>query len=178
MLLGQIIEPVCIDACLPDGSIKAVTFPTELIQDKEYLVVYFYPADFTSICPTEVLAFHAQLHEFAELNTAVVAVSCNTAYVHAAWKRTPKNEGGLGTSINHPILADPCRSLAERLDVLIPGRNLATRGLFVLNQSGEVLYESRHDTKTARSVSEVISLIRDLSEVLNTTGKRVRVDSI
>ena len=178
MLLGTFIDPIELEASLPNETVQTVKFPVDLVNDCDYLVVYFYPADFTSICPTELLAFHSQMAEFDALKTAVAAVSCNTPFSHSVWKRTPKSQSGLGTAINHAILADPDRRLAKVFDVLLPTRNLATRGLFVLSREGEVLFESRHDTKTARNVSDVVSIVRDLAKVHTTTGKRIRVDSI
>ena len=165
---------------MPDGSVDTVHFPTTFFEDPaiEFLVLYFYPGDFTSICATELLAFHDQLAAFHELGCGIVACSVNSAYVHGAWKRTPKQAGGLGTDINHPMLADVNQDLSVLFDVLIPKRNAATRGMFILNRNGQVIVEMRSDTKTARNVHEVLRVVQEIRKIsVSGNSKRERTES-
>ena len=163
MILNTLTPPITVEACFPDNSIGSITFPNDLYDTKtRYVVIYFYPGDFTSICATEVLAFHAAMSRFGELGVKLVACSTNGAETHAAWKTTPKLNGGLGTAVNHTMLSDTCRALSTFFDVLIPGRNIATRGLFIIGKDGRILLESRQDTKTPRCVETVEQWIRNL----------------
>ena len=175
MLIDTLIEPLLIESSGTGGSITTKLFPTEYFGHSELLVLYFFPGDFTSICATEVLAFHEQLDKFNQLAATPVGCSINNPYVHNAWKITPKTSGGLGTNVNHELLSDIAGHLAQKFDVLIPGRRVATRGLFVINREGKILYESRSDTKTARDVSAVLDLvgeIRKMTSLLPTKRER------
>ena len=176
MLLKTRIHPVSVPVCLPDNTTGSeATFPGDFFADgSQFLLVYFYPGDFTTICTTELIAFHEKLDAFADLDVSVVGCSTNGPEVHAAWKRTPKEAGGLGTQINHCLISDPDRHLARIFDVLIPSRNVATRGLFILDRNGEILFESRHDTKIARDISQILSTVADVRKIFADIPKRPR----
>jgi len=174
MLLKSFVEDQQVSVCFPDNSISETrSFPTDFFNSTNedtngLILLYFYLGDFTSICSMELLAFHRRYADFESLNCHVVACSVNGAEVHAAWKNTPKSKGGLGIQINHPVIADTNRSLCRAFDVLLPNRNVATRGWFLIHQSGEILIESRTDTKTARDVSQIFSMVSDVCKVLST----------
>ena len=179
MLLNTVIDSITTTGCFPDNSIREIEFPSHFLEykDAEFVLIYFYPGDFTSICATELLAFEQMDAEFTELGTIVVGCSVNGAEVHAAWKTTPKTDKGLGTMINHIPLADIDRQISKRFDVLIKDRNLATRGFFVLDKHAKVLVEHRSDTKTARDIMSILAILRDLKKI-NKDMKRDRDDSI
>jgi peroxiredoxin (alkyl hydroperoxide reductase subunit C) len=167
MLLKKRIQPVSVPVCLPDNTTSSqAVFPDDFLSDNtQFLLLYFYPGDFTTICTTELLAFHDKLDAFTDLGVCVVGCSTNGPEVHAAWKTTPKSAGGLGTQINHCLISDVNRSLSRSFDVLIANRNVATRGWFILDKDGVIVYESRHDTKVARDVSEIISTVKDIRKI-------------
>lgn len=166
MLLNSIVDDFKnVSVCFTDQSTGIVDFPsffTRVDESDRLTLLYFYPGDYTSICATEVLAFHAAHAEFEKRGVTVVGCSVNGPEVHAAWQRTPKINGGLGTCINHCVLSDIARELAKYFDVLIPTRNVATRATFILDKSGRVLYETRSDTKTARDVRNVLHVVDDI----------------
>lgn len=180
MLINMLIETSVVEVSFADKTIQSIDFPSSLFgsdDENEILVLYFYPGDFTTICVTEVLAFHALQEEFAAAGASLVGCSINTAHVHNAWKLRPREQGGLGALINHPMIGDHSGELARKFDVLIPKRNVATRGLFMINREGRVLFESRHDTKTARNVKEILEIVRDLRKIYR-NDKRERTDSL
>jgi alkyl hydroperoxide reductase subunit AhpC len=184
MLLKTTIDATPVSVCFSDYAIgEDIMFPSDFFHstgtmdtsdstDDELLLIYFYPGDFTTICVTELLAFHNRHGDFEHLNTRLVACSVNGPEVHAAWKRTPKANGGLGTAINHPIISDMNRVLSKQFDVLIPSRNQSTRGWFLLDRAGKILLESRTDTKTARDVSQILATVADVRRVLDMDRKR------
>jgi alkyl hydroperoxide reductase subunit AhpC len=178
MLINQLVSPIDIQYSTKDGEIGTMRFPDDFFNliDTEYIVLYFFPGDFTSICATEVLGFDRKVDAFRERGAIPVGCSINNPYVHNAWKQTPKSIGGLGTNISHPILSDISFELSKFFDVLIPKRSVATRGLFVINRDGCIVYESRSDTKTARNVSAIVELVADLRKLSN-TSKRERTAS-
>lgn len=179
MLLSSCIDEIQTEVCHSDDRVETCVFPKSFFDDSQisFLVLFFYPGDFTSICATELLAFHAQASVFKELGAAIVGCSTNGSQVHAAWKGTPKERGGLGTDIGYPILADVGRELCKRFDVHLVGRNVATRGLFIVDRNHRVLFEQRSDTKTARNVDDILAIVRELKKVTAAHPKRERADS-
>lgn len=174
MLLKTLINTVKVSACHADNkTVSDIVFPDMFISaNSQFLLLYFYPGDFTTICTTELLAFHDKLQAFNELGVTVVGCSTNGPEVHAAWKRLPKWAGGLGTAINHSLISDVDRELCRVFDVLLPTRNVATRGWFLLDRNREVLFESRNDTKTARDVSQILATVADIRRVCSEIPKR------
>ena len=176
MLLKTRIQPVSVPVCLPDNTTGSnASFPGDFLpDDSQFLLLYFYPGDFTTICTTELIAFHEKNDAFNQLGVSVVGCSTNGPEVHAAWKNTPKSSGGLGTPINHCLISDVDRNLCRQFDVLIPSRNVATRGWFILDRDGEILFESRNDTKIARDVSQILSTVADMCKMFANIPKRPR----
>ena len=97
--------------------------------------------------------------------------------MHAAWKRTPKEGGGLGIYIVYPILADVGRELCIWFDFHLVGRHVATRGLFIVDRNHRVLFEQRIDTKTARNVDDILASVRELKKITAANPKRERAES-
>jgi peroxiredoxin (alkyl hydroperoxide reductase subunit C) len=124
-----------------------------------------------------MLAFHQVQKVLSDLGVGLVGCSTNGPETHQAWQQTPKERGGLGTVLSYPVLSDVSRELSQRFDVLIRGRNVATRGLFVIDRDYRIVYEQRSDTRTARDTSHLIGLIREIRRVTKTLLKRDRSSS-
>ncbi len=125
-----------------------------------YLVLFFYPLDFTFVCPTEILAFNERLSEFHELNAAVVGCSIDSEFVHLAWSRTPQADGGV-EGLRLPLLADVNRDVARSYGVLLE-EGMAARGLFLIDREGIVRSITIHDLPLGRSVDEALRVLRAL----------------
>ncbi len=140
---------------MPDNTFKEVSLSD---YKGKYVILYFWPADFTFVCASETIAFHKQMNEIADRGCAVLGVSCDTEFVHKAWKTTDKSHGGLGTPINHPLLADVNKEIAKMYDVLLPC-GLPVRGVFIIDKAGKVRVEMKNDLPLGRNVDEVIRLL-------------------
>ncbi len=127
----------------------------------QYVVLFFYPLDFTFVCPTELHAFQEKLEEFKKLNAEIVGCSVDSPYSHLAWLSTPKSEGGI-QGVEYPILADLNKSIAESYGVLIPREGIAYRGLFLIDREGIVRHQVVNDLPIGRSVDEVLRTLQAL----------------
>ncbi|MDP3981340.1 MAG: peroxiredoxin [Chlamydiota bacterium] len=127
-------------------------------QGKQYVVLFFYPLDFTFVCPTEIIAFSDQVKEFEKRNTQLIGVSIDSHYTHLAWKNTPRNAGGLG-DIQYPLVADLNKSIARDYGVLLENAGIALRGLFLIDKDGTIRHQTINDLPLGRNVDEVIRLI-------------------
>jgi peroxiredoxin 2/4 len=128
-----------------------------------YTLLFFYPLDFTFVCPTEIIAFSDRIGEFLERNVQVVGVSVDSEFSHLAWKETPRAEGGLGT-IHYPLVSDLKKEIAAAYDVLAPD-GTAYRGLFLIDQNGVVRHALVNDHPLGRSVDEALRTIDALQHV-------------
>jgi alkyl hydroperoxide reductase subunit AhpC len=142
-------------ACMPDNSFKEVSLSDF---KGKYVIIYFWPADFTFVCASETIAFHKQMNDIADRGCVVLGVSCDTEFVHKAWKSTDKSHGGLGTPINHPLVADVNKEISKMYDVLLPC-GLPVRGVFIIDREGKVRVEMKNDLPLGRNVDEVIRLL-------------------
>ncbi|KAJ8661228.1 peroxiredoxin [Lichtheimia ornata] len=124
----------------------------------KYVVLFWYPMDFTFVCPTEILAFSDRVKEFEALNTAVLAASCDSEFSHLAWINTPRKQGGLG-EMNIPILADKTKKVARDYGVLLEDAGVTLRGLFVISPEGVVRQITINDLPVGRNVDEVLRLV-------------------
>lgn len=124
----------------------------------KYVVLFFYPLDFTFVCPTELHAFQNSLSEFKQRNAEVVGCSIDSCYSHAAWLSTPKAKGGI-EGISYPILSDIHKTIARAYDVLKEDEGIAYRGLFLIDRDGIVRHQLINDLPLGRSVDEVIRLL-------------------
>lgn len=129
---------------------------------KDYLgknvVFFFYPLDFTFVCPTELHAFQEKLEEFEKRDTQVVACSVDSPYCHAAWLSTPKSKGGI-QGVTYPIVSDMNRDISEDYDVLIHNEGIAYRGLFIIDKNGVVRHQVVNDLPLGRNVDEVLRML-------------------
>ncbi|MBI3299749.1 MAG: peroxiredoxin [Elusimicrobia bacterium] len=133
----------------------------------KWLVMFFYPLDFTFVCPTEITAFSDRIDEFAKIGAEVVGCSVDSKYTHLAWINTARKEGGLG-DIKYPLLADVNKKIASDYGVLIEGAGIALRGLFLINPEGKVAYQVVHDLGVGRSVDETLRVIKAFQQVAKT----------
>jgi alkyl hydroperoxide reductase subunit AhpC len=123
----------------------------------KYTVLFFYPLDFTFVCPTEIIAFSDRIAEFEERNVQVVGVSIDSEYTHLAWKNTPRSQGGIG-DIHYPLVADVKKEIAQAYGVLHTD-GTAFRGLFLIDQQGIIRHTVVNDMPLGRSVSECLRMV-------------------
>lgn len=124
----------------------------------KYVLLFFYPLDFTFVCPTELHAFQEKLDQFKSRNCEVVGVSIDSHFSHMAWLRTPKNEGGI-EGVSYPIVADMTKSIAADYDVLKDDLGVAYRGLFLIDKEGIVRHQVVNDLPLGRSVDEALRMV-------------------
>ncbi|BBC22995.1 peroxiredoxin [Pseudanabaena sp. ABRG5-3] len=129
-------------------------------QHKKYVVLFFYPLDFTFVCPTEVLAFSDRYEEFAKLNTEVIGISVDSKYAHLAWIQTPLADGGLGGEIKCPLVSDLTKAIATKFNVLDPNAGIALRGLFIIDKAGIVQHATINNLAFGRSIDETIRTLK------------------
>uniref|UniRef100_A0A6M2DZ53 thioredoxin-dependent peroxiredoxin n=1 Tax=Xenopsylla cheopis TaxID=163159 RepID=A0A6M2DZ53_XENCH len=125
----------------------------------KYLVFFFYPLDFTFVCPTEILAFSDRIEEFRELNTEVVACSVDSHFTHLAWMNSPRKEGGLG-KINIPLLSDLSHTISKDYGVYLEDLGHTLRGLFIIDHRGILRQITMNDLPVGRSVDETLRLVQ------------------
>ncbi|KAF9585338.1 Peroxiredoxin-2 [Lunasporangiospora selenospora] len=124
----------------------------------QYVVLFFYPLDFTFVCPTEIIAFSEASERFKALNTAVLACSCDSEFSHLAWVNTPRNKGGLG-EMKIPIIADFTKKIATEYGVLKEDEGVAYRGLFIIDPKQVVRQITINDLPVGRNVDETVRLV-------------------
>ena len=162
----------------PDFSATAVINrefkPVSLSQYRgRWVVLFFYPLDFTFVCPTEIIAFSERHAEFEALNAQLLTASVDSEYSHLAWVNTARENGGLG-DIHIPMIADVTKSISAAYGVLLPEAGVALRGLFVIDPEGKVRQVTVNDLPIGRSVDETIRLLK----VTSTRGSTARRSSI
>lgn len=126
----------------------------------KYLVLFFYPLDFTFVCPTEVIAFNDRAEEFKALNTELVAVSVDSHFSHLAWVNTPRKNGGLGVETKMPILSDLKKTIAADYGCLTKNDDIALRALYIIDTKGVVRQITMNDLPVGRSVDETLRLVK------------------
>lgn len=151
----------------------------EAVNNNKKVLLFWYPKDFTFVCPTELHAFQAALGEFEKRNTVVIGASCDTAEVHFAWLNTAKDNGGI-EGVTYSILADSNRNLASTLGILdisneqyneetgvvtVEGDNVTYRATYIIDEEGTVQHESINNMPLGRNVNEYLRLIDALTHV-------------
>lgn len=129
-------------------------------QKNKYVVLFFYPLDFTFVCPTEVIAFSDRYDEFAKLNTEVIGISVDSKYAHLAWIQTSLADGGLGGDIKCPLVSDLTKAIATAFNVLVPTQGIALRGLFIIDKEGIVQHATINNLAFGRSIDETIRTLK------------------
>ena len=144
-------------ALLPDGTFKEISLSD---YKGKYVLLFFYPLDFTFVCPTEIIAFSEAIGEFEGLGVQVLGCSVDSHFSHLAWNATPRNKGGLG-GVKYPLISDLTKKIATDYDVLLDG-SVALRGLFLIDKQGIVRHQLVNDLPLGRSVDEALRTIKAL----------------
>jgi len=126
------------------------------------VVLFFYPLDFTFVCPTELHAFQERLEEFEKRQAQVIGCSVDSAYSHLAWLNTPKSKGGI-EGVDYPLISDLNKTIAKDYDVLFEQEGIAYRGLFLIDKKGVVRHQVINDLPLGRSVDEAIRMLDALN---------------
>ena len=124
----------------------------------KYVVLFFYPLDFTFVCPTEITAFSDRYSDFSTKNTEVLGVSVDSKFTHLAWIQTPRNEGGIG-DINYPLVSDLKREICQAYNVLNDDGE-ADRGLFIINPSGVIMHSTINKAPVGRNIDETLRILQ------------------
>ena len=171
--VGKKFPNIAVDAISEMGDNLKINIFEEAVNNNKKVLLFWYPKDFTFVCPTELHAFQAALGEFEKRNTTVIGASCYTNEVHFAWLNTPKDKGGI-EGVTYPILADTNRNLANILDILdiqasgynedtetvvLEGSNVTYRATYLIDEEGKVFHESINDMPLGRNVNEYLRLI-------------------
>jgi alkyl hydroperoxide reductase subunit AhpC len=144
-------------AVLPDGSFKQISLND---YKGKYVILFFYPLDFTFVCPTEIIAFSDRAAEFEAAGVQLLGCSIDSHFSHLAWRNTPRTQGGLG-DIQYPLVADLNKDIARSFGVLLPG-GIALRGLFLIDKTGVVRHQVVNDLPLGRSVDEALRMVNAL----------------
>lgn len=127
----------------------------------KYVLLFFYPLDFTFVCPSEILAFNRASEAFRKKNCEIIGVSVDSQFTHAAWRNTPVNQGGIG-QIQFPLVADLTKSIAKEYGVLLEKQGIALRGLFLIDKEGALRHQLVNDLPLGRSVDEALRILEAL----------------
>jgi peroxiredoxin (alkyl hydroperoxide reductase subunit C) len=145
-------------AVMPDNSFAELKLSS---YRGRYVVLFFYPLDFTFVCPSEIIAFAAALEKFQKKNAQVLGCSVDSHFTHLAWKNTPRKQGGIGP-IRYPLIADLNKQISRDFGVLLdsgPNSGIALRGLFLIDKAGVVRHALINDLPIGRSVDEAIRVL-------------------
>ncbi|MEA2203702.1 MAG: peroxiredoxin 2/4 [Blastocatellia bacterium] len=143
-------------------NIDKLNEPVKLSDYKgKWVVLLFYPLDFTFVCPTELTTFSDRYDDFEGINAEVIGVSTDSVYSHRAWLQTPRDKGGV-EGLRFPLAADITKQMSRNYDVLIEDRGIALRGLFVIDPEGILRYKVVHDLNIGRSAEETLRVIQAL----------------
>jgi peroxiredoxin (alkyl hydroperoxide reductase subunit C) len=171
-LVGKKFPNITVDAISEMGDNLRINVLEEATENNQKVLLFWYPKDFTFVCPTELHAFQSALEEFKKRNTIVIGASCDTNEVHFAWLNTPKNNGGI-EGVTYPILADTTRNLAAELGILdiemeydeafdgelLVGSNVTYRATYLIDEEGKIFHESVNDMPLGRNVNEYLRLV-------------------
>ncbi|MEN9201942.1 MAG: peroxiredoxin [Thermostichus sp. DG02_2_bins_29] len=154
----------------PDFSATAVydmEFKTVKLSDykgKKYVVLFFYPLDFTFVCPTEITAFSDRYEDFAKLDTEILGVSVDSEYSHLAWTQTDRKAGGVG-ELKYPLVSDLKKEISAAYNVLDPEAGVALRGLFIIDKEGIIQHATINNLAFGRSVDETLRTLQAIQYV-------------
>lgn len=125
---------------------------------KKNAVLFFWPMDFTFVCPSEIIAFNNRYEEFVKRNTKIVGVSIDSVFVHNQWKKTPINKGGIG-NIKFPMVSDITREIQKKYNIIHPILGVALRASFFIDQNGFIRHQTINDLPIGRNIDEIIRII-------------------
>ncbi|MEJ1298040.1 MAG: peroxiredoxin C [Candidatus Sedimenticola sp. (ex Thyasira tokunagai)] len=157
VLVGREAPDFTAPAVLGSGEIVD-TFNLKEATNGKYVVIFFYPLDFTFVCPSELIAFDHRLEEFKKRNVEVIGVSIDSHFTHNAWRNTPINEGGIG-QVGYTLVADLTHSICKDYDVETPNGAVAFRGSFLIDTEGNVRHQVVNDLPLGRNVDEMLRMI-------------------
>jgi peroxiredoxin (alkyl hydroperoxide reductase subunit C) len=177
-IVGKKFPNITVDAISHMGDNLKINVLEEAVKNNKKVLLFWYPKDFTFVCPTELHAFQAALGEFEKRNTVVIGASCDTNEVHFAWLNTAKDNGGI-EGVTYPILADTNRNLSSALDILdldyefdenyedelYVGSNVTFRATYLIDEQGVVFHESVNHMPLGRNVNEYLRLIDAFTHV-------------
>jgi peroxiredoxin (alkyl hydroperoxide reductase subunit C) len=143
------------DAVMEDGSFSEISLSS--FRDKKYVALFFYPLDFTFVCPSEIIAFSNRAQSFIEKDTQILGVSVDSKFSHHAWRNTAINNGGIG-GIKFPLISDITKEISRDYGVLIDD-SVALRGTFLIDKSGIVRHATLNDLPLGRNVDETLRVI-------------------
>lgn len=177
-LVGKKFPNITVDAISEMGDNLRINVLEEATKNNKKVLLFWYPKDFTFVCPTELHAFQAALPEFEKRNTIVIGASCDTNEVHFAWLNTAKDNGGI-EGVTYPLLADTTRNLSKALDILdaqevydeesndilTEGSNVTFRATYLVDETGVIFHESINHMPLGRNVNEYLRLIDAFTHV-------------
>jgi len=166
-LVTQEAPDFAAEAVMPDNTFSEVKLSSF---KGKFVVLFFYPLDFTFVCPSEILAFNKKLDEFKKRNCEVIGVSVDSRFTHLAWKNTPVENGGIG-NIQYPLVQDLNKSIARSYGILFNDA-VALRGLFLIDPRGIVRHAVINDLPLGRSVTEALRMV-DALQFVETHGDQV-----
>lgn len=161
VLVGREAPDFTAPAVLGDGSIVD-DFNMKTHTKGKYAVIFFYPLDFTFVCPSELIAFDRRLDEFTKRNVEVIGVSIDSHFTHNAWRNTPINDGGIG-AVRYPLVADLTHGICKAYDVETPDGAVAYRGSFLIDKEGVVRHQVVNDLPLGRDIDEMIRMVDALN---------------
>lgn len=156
VLVGKPAPDFTVTAVMPDGSLKE-NFQLSDYKHTKYVVLFFYPLDFTFVCPSEIIAFDHRVAEFNKRGVQVIGCSVDSQFTHSAWRRTAVNKGGIGP-VGYPLAADLTKDIAREYDVLLPG-GVALRGSFLIDKHGIVQHQVINNLPLGRNVDEMLRMV-------------------
>lgn len=154
VLVTQPAPDFTAQAVMPDNSFKELSLSD---YKGRYVVLFFYPLDFTFVCPSEIIAFDHRLQEFKDREVEVIGVSIDSHFTHLAWKNTEINRGGIG-NVQYPLVADLSKSISEAYDVLT-GPGIALRGSFLIDREGTVQHQVINNLPLGRNIDEMLRMV-------------------
>lgn len=157
ILVGRQAPDFTASAVLGTGEITNKFHLSEAIKNK-HAVIFFYPLDFTFVCPSELIAIDKRIEEFNQRNTVVIGISIDSQFTHNAWRKTPINEGGIGP-VRYTLVADVNHQICQSYGVEHPTAHIALRGTFLIDKQGIVRSEIVNDLPIGRNIDEVLRLM-------------------
>lgn len=157
ILVGKKAPDFTAAAVLANGEISNNFNLHSTIKD-QYGVIFFYPLDFTFVCPSELIALNNRIEEFKQRNALVIGVSIDSEYAHNAWRNTEVANGGIGP-VNYPLVADVNHQICQAYGVEHPTKHVALRGAFIIDKQGDVRAQIVNDLPLGRNVDELLRLI-------------------
>ncbi len=159
VLVGREAPDFKADAVVNGSEFKQISLSE--FKGKKYVVLFFYPLDFTFVCPTELHAFQDKVAEFDAIDTQVIGVSVDSKFSHFAWLNTAKSQGGI-QGVKYPLVADLNKQITKAFDVEVEGAGIAYRGLFLIDKNGIVQHQVVNNLPLGRNIDEALRMVKAL----------------